>query len=198
MESRGSGDYLVVWGRQGKVINRSDGLLITTQQGLECMPDAAWNHKPVPRTLMGHFQTPRNSKFPSLSRWLRDLRDAPMTNPQHFTQGYTVSRLGDDNNKLYYVLQCAPVPASNGGSRTWQVDGQGGKQVRFAVFITDPQAVQLPSSERLGELYGLTPTEAKVACEFARGHSYKQVARGLTISEDTCAPTSSKSTPKPA
>ena len=36
-----------------------------------------------------------------------------------------------------------------------------------------------------GELYGLTPTEAKVAREFARGHSYKQVAQRLRISEDT-------------
>ena len=108
-----------------------------------------------------------------------------MTDPQHFTQGYVVSRLGDDNNKLYYVLQCAPVPASNGGPRAWQVDGQSSKQIRFAVFITDPQAVQLPSVERLGELYGLTPTEAKVACEFARGQSYKQVAQRLKISEDT-------------
>jgi DNA-binding CsgD family transcriptional regulator len=108
-----------------------------------------------------------------------------MTNPQHFMQCYTVSRLGDDNNKLYYLLQCSPVPASNGEPRAWQVDGQGSNQIRFAVFMTDPQAVQLPSRERLGELYGLTPTEAKVACEFAMGHSYRQVARHLNISEDT-------------
>ena len=66
-----------------------------------------------------------------------------------------------------------------------QVKGQGSKQARFAVFITDPQAVQLPSTERLGELYGLTPAEAKVACEFAKGNSYRQVAQGLNISEDT-------------
>ncbi len=87
--------------------------------------------------------------------------------------------------KLYYVLQCAPVPASSGGLRAWQVDGQGNKQIRFTVFITDPQAVQLPSTEHLGDLYGLTPTVAKVACEFAGGFSYKQVAERLKISEDT-------------
>ena len=168
-----------------KVINRSDGLFITTQQELECVPNAAWIDRPVPRTSRGHARTPRNGQLSSLLRWLRDLRDEPITDPQHFTQGYVVSRLGDDNNKLYYVLQCAPVPASNGGSKNWQVDGQGSKQICFAVFITDPQAVQLPSVERLGELYGLTPTEAKVACEFSRGHSYKQVAQRLKISEDT-------------
>lgn len=168
-----------------KVINRRDGLFITAEQELECVPDAAWMHKPVPRASMGHSRTARYGRLPSLSRWLRDQRDAPMTDPQHFLQGYTVSRLSDDNSKLYYVLQCAPVPASSGGLRTWQVDGQGNKQIRFAVFVTDPQAVQLPSRECLGELYGLTLTEAKVACEFARGHSYKQVARRLKISEDT-------------
>ena len=168
-----------------KVINRSDGLFITAQQELECVPSTAWTDKLVPRPSKSHARTLRNGQRASLLRWLRDLRDAPITDPQHFMQGYVVSRLGDDNNKLYYVLQCAPVPASNGSSRAWQVDGQGNKQVRFAVFITDPQAVQLPSVERLGELYGLTPTEVKVACEFARGHSYKQVAQRLKISEDT-------------
>lgn len=158
-----------------KVINRSDGLFITAQQELDCVTDAARIDRPVRR----------NGQLPSLLRWLRNLRDAPITDPQHFTQGYVVSRLGDDNNKLYYVLQCAPVPASNGGPRAWQVDGQGSKQICFAVFITDPQAVQLPSTERLEELYGLTPSEAKVACDFARGHSYKQVAQHLRVSVDT-------------
>ena len=168
-----------------KVINRGDGLFITPQQELECVPDAAWMHKPILRTSRGHSRTSRNGTLPSLSRWLRDKRDAPMTDPQHFLQSYTVTRLGDDHNKLHYVLQCAPVPASSGGRTAWQIDGQGSTQIRFAVFITDPQAVQLPSSERLGDLYGLTPTEAKVACEFARGHSYKQVAQRLKVSEET-------------
>ncbi len=168
-----------------KVINRGDGLFITAEKELECVPDAAWRHKPVSRTSMSHARTSRYGALPSLSRWLRDQRDAPMTDPQHFLQGYTVTRLGDDHNKLCYVLQCAPVPASNGGRTAWQVDGQGSTQIRFAVFITDPQAVQLPSSERLEELYGLTPAEANVACEFAMGHSYKEVARRLNISEDT-------------
>lgn len=168
-----------------KVINRRDGLFITAEQELECVPDAAWMHKPVPRASMGHSRTARYGRLPSLSRWLRDQRDAPMTDPQHFLQGYTVSRLGDDNNKLCYVLHCAPVPTSNEGPKAWQIDDQGSKQIRFAVFITDPQAVKLPSRERLGELYGLTPTEANVACEFARGHSYKQAAHRLKISEET-------------
>jgi DNA-binding CsgD family transcriptional regulator len=168
------------------VINRGDGLFMTARQELECMPDAAWVDRPGLRTSKGHDRMPRNGQRSSLLRWLRDLRDAPITDPQHFTQGYVVSRLGDDTNKLHYVLQCAPVPVSNGGvARIWQVDGRGSKQICFAVFITDPQAVQLPSSARLRELYGLTPAEANVACEFARGHSYKQVAQRLRISEDT-------------
>ncbi|MBS0155800.1 MAG: helix-turn-helix transcriptional regulator [Nitrospira sp.] len=168
-----------------KVIDRGDGLFISAEHELESVPDPAWRHKSVSCISKGHARKSHNGKLSTLSRWLRDQRDAPMTDPQHFLQGYTVSRLGDDHNKQYYVLQCAPVPVSNGGPRAWQIDGQGGTQIRFAVFITDPQAVQLPSRERLGELYGLTPAEANVACEFARGHSYKQVARRLKISEDT-------------
>lgn len=168
-----------------EVINRGDGLFMTAQQELDCVPNVAWIHKPAPRTSKSHSRTSRNGTVPSLSRWLRGLRDAPMTDPQHFTQGYTVSRLGDSTCNRYYVLQCAPVPVSNEGGKAWQIDGQGSTQVRFALFITDPRAVQLPSAERLEELYGLTPTEVKVASEFARGYSYKQVAQHLRISEDT-------------
>lgn len=167
------------------VIDRADGLFINPQQHLECVPDAAWLQHPAPRTAQGHARTHRNGTVPSLSRWLMDLRDAPLTDPHHFMEGCMVERRGSGKTNQCYVLQCAPVPASNGDAGAWHVGGQGGKQVRFAVFITDPQAVQLPSTERLRELYGLTPAQAKVAREFARGHSYKQVAQSLNISEDT-------------
>jgi DNA-binding CsgD family transcriptional regulator len=173
-----------------RVINRSDGLFINPQQHLECAPDAARLQYPTQIKSRGKSHANRNGKSPSLSRWLVNLRDASITDPQHFMEGCMVARRGNrDSNNMCYVLQCAPVPASasasNGGAGAWHVGGQGGKQVRFAVFITDPQAVQLPSVERLGKLYGLTPAQANVACEFARGHSYKQVAQRLRISEDT-------------
>jgi DNA-binding CsgD family transcriptional regulator len=45
--------------------------------------------------------------------------------------------------------------------------------------------VTFPDSECLGALYGLTPAQAKMACEFAKGGSYKEVASRMSISEDT-------------
>ena len=169
-----------------RVMNHADGLFINPQQHLECVPDAARFQYPTQIKSRGKSHANRNGKSPSLSRWLVNLRDASITDPQHFMEGCMVARRGNrDSSNMCYMLQCAPVPASNGGAGAWHVGGQGGKQVRFAVFITDPQAVQLPSIDRLGELYGLAPAQANVACEFARGHSYKQVAQRLRISEDT-------------
>jgi DNA-binding CsgD family transcriptional regulator len=105
----------------------------------------------------------------TLQGWLARFADQAETDPGHFSDGFAVAR---------YMLQCAPV-ASEG---SWDV--QAG-EVRFVVFITDPAALTLPDASRLVELYGLTPTQARIALEFARGHSYKQVARRLRISEET-------------
>ena len=56
---------------------------------------------------------------------------------------------------------------------------------RYVVFITDPQAVTLPSADRLHQLYGMTVTQARVTCELAQGASYKEVAQHFQISLDT-------------
>ena len=47
------------------------------------------------------------------------------------------------------------------------------------------QAVQLPDATQLCAIYDLIPAQAKVACEFASGGTYKQVAQRLQISEET-------------
>jgi DNA-binding CsgD family transcriptional regulator len=173
------------------VMTRADGLFIDTRQQIACLPDAVWlqNQPSPPRKFDARIGITQRSS--GLSGWLTDLRNAPITDPQHFMEGCTVARRSqrDTGEEIHhnrcYVLQCAPVPRLNGFGQSLPNDARQSGQVRFAVFITDPQAVQLPSPQRLGEIYGLTPTQANVAREFASGASYKQVARSLNMSEDT-------------
>lgn len=123
----------------------------------------------------------------NVSNWLEKVRNAPISAPLHFLKGAMVIRtnsyeenMGSQNqaDKKYYDLQCTPLPKID----AWFAQQQ---DARYAVFITDPDAVKLPGAARLHELYGLTATQAKVTCEFARGASYKDVARHMQISEDT-------------
>ena len=84
-----------------KVINRGDGLFITAQEELDSVPNAAWLRNPTPHPSKDYSRTARNGKVPRLLHWLRDLRDAPVTDPHHFTQGYVASRLGDNNKRVF-------------------------------------------------------------------------------------------------
>lgn len=151
------------------VMLRGNGLSLNAQQQLEGRTENA------------------ESPFQSVSSWLETVRHTPLTAPPHFLQGAMVIRAnGHEENmggqtpaaKKYYDLQCVPLPEID----AWFAQQQ---DARYVVFITDPQAVKLPSSKRLHELYNITPTQAKVTCEFARGASYKKVAQRLQISEDT-------------
>jgi DNA-binding CsgD family transcriptional regulator len=110
------------------------------------------------------------------------VRDTPITDSQHFLDGCVVARgNGSSDKKQCYVIQCATVPVAG----AWRAGDKGDKSVRYVAFITDPQAVQLPGVEQLRALYGLTSAQAKVACEFASGGTYKQVAQRLQVSEET-------------
>ena len=122
-----------------------------------------------------------------VSNWLEMVRDTPISAQPHFLQGAVVARANrhEENArsqnhpvKKCYELQCVPLPKTD----AWFAQQQ---DARYVVFITDPQAVKLPSTKRLHELYNMTPTQAKVTCEFARGATYKKVAQSMRISEDT-------------
>lgn len=147
------------------VIRRGDGLLVNANQQLE-----SW---------------PGTGRSPSLSRWLMTARDAPMIEQEHFLEGCVVMRdhkNGDGGeNAKHYSIQCAPVPAAGG----WHAGNATSEAVRYVVFITDPSVVQLPSTDRLCSLYGLTRTQAQIAREFANGGTYQQVAQCSRISEET-------------
>lgn len=148
------------------VLQRGDGLSLNTQQQFEGRAD--------------------ENPLQNISNWLEMVRNTPISSQPHFLQGAMVLRINGQQNlcdqchvtKKYYQLQCVPLPKTD-TSFGLQQNG------RYVVFITDPDAVKLPDDRRLHDLYGLTSTQAKVACEFAYGASYKDVAQRLRISEDT-------------
>jgi DNA-binding CsgD family transcriptional regulator/PAS domain-containing protein len=108
-----------------------------------------------------------------LGQWLESLRQTPLIELSHFLDGCTVQRRNHDQR---YIIQCTPVA---------QNDEFLGDDVAYVIFITDPQALQLPSADHLINLYGLTTAQARVSLAFAGGETYKEAARDLGISEET-------------
>ena len=151
------------------VLARDDGLSLNEQ-----------------RQFKGHATTVEN-QLQLVSSWLETVRKSMLSAQAQIIQGATVTRANkhEPSGRSHkpsveksYDLQCVPLPKTE----TWFAQLQ---DARFVVFITDPNAVQLPKAERLHELYGMTPTQAKVTCEFACGASYKKVAQKMRISENT-------------
>lgn len=151
------------------VVQRGDGLSLNAQRRLEgCTANTG-------------------NPLLSVSSWLESVRSMPLSEQPHFLQGAVVARANNhggndlDHNRRgnkRYDLQCVHLPKTD----AWLAQQQ---DARYVVFITDPKVVNLPDNERLSALYGLTVTQAKATREFARGASYKEVARRLKISEDT-------------
>jgi len=138
-----------------KVMSRRDGIFISANRQLESNPAA--------------------KRSQSLARWLTTVRDTPAVEQVHFLEGFRVVRI---EGKRHYSIQCAAVSEAS----SWTVQNEG---VRYVVFIIDPSELQLPSADRLVDLFGLTQAQAKVAREFSSGGSYKDVARRLRISVET-------------
>jgi DNA-binding CsgD family transcriptional regulator len=64
-----------------------------------------------------------------------------------------------------------------------QLDGQTVAAV--AIFISDPEYKSHTSAEILGQLYGLTPAESRLAMALADGHSLEDASNSLHISRNT-------------
>jgi DNA-binding CsgD family transcriptional regulator len=64
-----------------------------------------------------------------------------------------------------------------------QVDGQAVAAV--AVFLSDPEYKSQTSAEVLGQLYGLTPAESRLAMALADGQSLEDASNSLHISRNT-------------
>ncbi len=94
----------------------------------------------------------------------------------HFSDAYVVQRIGPKQGR--YSVQCSPLATSG----AWSV---GDVSSSYVVFITDPDALELPETDRLKAIYGFSEAQARVARMLAGGGSYKSTARDLFISEDT-------------
>lgn len=143
-----------------RVLQRSDGITLDAQGRLQA------SAAPGPAG--------------TLSLWLDVQRQGLAASSQpvaHFSEDYVVQRSGCPSGQTYSV-QHSGLPANSG----WAARGQ---DVRSVLFITDPSAVQLPDAARLAHLYALTPAQAQVTLELARGGSYKQIAKTLGISDHT-------------
>jgi DNA-binding CsgD family transcriptional regulator len=62
--------------------------------------------------------------------------------------------------------------------------GLGAKRL-VAVFVIDPESFSEPTPAELQRHFGLTPTEAEVACEIAKGEGVATCARRMDISPAT-------------
>jgi DNA-binding CsgD family transcriptional regulator len=145
------------------VLERGDGLSIDKQNYLSGMSLAKLSGK-----------SPE-----SLNDWIaKQIASATLMSRQtaHFSNAFLQMRTEPGK---HYALQCSLLPTSfkNMTHRT----------ARMIVFITDPDAVQLPTIERLVDLYKLTPSQARVARELSIGNSYKEIGQTLGISESTVA-----------
>ena len=110
-----------------------------------------------------------------LATWLEHQRSPTTVEVTHFAQAYLVRRSGA--GKVYSV-QCCPLNAA----QAWRVNDE---PIGSVVFVADPDALVLPSANRLTDLYGLTPAQAQIARILAQGKSTKEAARDLGISPET-------------
>ena len=76
-----------------------------------------------------------------------------------------------------FLLLVAPARAGT----QWPVDAAPA----VVIFVTDPDRPPRPETRRLGELFGLTATEAKVAVTLAGGSGVPQTAAALKLSSNT-------------
>jgi DNA-binding CsgD family transcriptional regulator/PAS domain-containing protein len=111
----------------------------------------------------------------SLQEWFVRAAVTRAQDAEHFNDGFIVRRSAVGK---YYLIQYSVL----------QHDGQLGdpdEVVRYVLFVTDPDATQLPPIETMQALYGLTKAESRVALELAKGQSQKEIARVLTLSLPT-------------
>lgn len=110
-----------------------------------------------------------------LESWLQKQCSSTAFEVTHFANAYLVRRT--EAGKVYSI-QCCPL----GTTQPWQINNEG---VGSVVFVSDPDALVLPSASRLMDLYGLTPAQAEVTRSLGQGKSTKEVARELGISPET-------------
>lgn len=89
--------------------------------------------------------------------------------------GEGMLQISRGNGRSPLTLQCLPFPSNN----WWP----GFNQQLAIIFVTDPDARMEQAMARLRHRYGLTPAEARLAWEIARGGGRKTAAenRGISV-----------------
>ena len=105
----------------------------------------------------------------SLQGWLERAGASAELDEDHFNDGFLALRSAVGR---HYLVQYSVLP----DVEHWV---NGDEVVRYVLFVTDPDATQLPPAGRLQALYSLTKAEARVALELAKGHDQKTVARSV-------------------
>jgi len=105
---------------------------------------------------------------------LNSAIDAHKQNKPHIVQAMAISRAAG-RLPLNIVIRSMPQVS--------QVDGQTVAAV--AIFISDPEYKSQTSPEMLGQLYGLTPAESRLAMALADGQSLEDASNTLHISRNT-------------
>lgn len=108
---------------------------------------------------------------------LLDLRDADLRD--------AIARAAAGDGRL----PDATLPVERAGDRlplqALVVRLRGGGAPRVAVLVADPESADPPSAEALRHLFGLTPTEARLAQLVAAGLAPKDAARRLGVAWNT-------------
>ncbi len=165
------------------VLKRNDGIRLNDCNVLDSRPEDT--HIQVPQQRVTKIKGNVKKHIYTLASWLNSYKYLPEDAQQHFLHCITISRKSKlmdgcfgSQKRNQYVVQCAPLPES-------EILNSYNASARYAVFITDPQAVKLPSIEKLAAIYGLSDKEANISLAFVEQGSYRGVAHELGISENT-------------
>lgn len=144
--------------------NTAAKLVLARQDGLACSPSGQL------------VALPLRAGQPHLADWLRAQTHLATPDVLHFADAFLARR---SLAGQVYSVQCCPV----GSQQVWHIKGQ--QAVACVVFVSNPEALILPTPDRLKGLYGLTLAEAKVTHALARGMSNKEAAKALGTAPDT-------------
>ena len=109
-----------------------------------------------------------------LERWLEGKTAQPRDEAARFGDTFEIPRTASPTS---YAVQCCSL------EHTDPLFSQEG--AHHIVFISDPQELELPSLERLGAMFGLTPAEGKVSHALVQHGNAKAIAACLGLSAET-------------
>lgn len=163
---------LVLLGARGQVrfANDAAGRLFAERDGLTLSPgeindDMGWLHATGGRRSQSE-----------LERLVRQLLNSDIHQPEHFTFSAQVARA---DGRAPLLVRGSPLTGAN------ELFGEQKVPPSAILFFVDPAARLELDADTLTRIYGLTPTECRVAREFVRGASIHEIGAILGVSVAT-------------